>query len=159
VATNVFRRVLTFLAAMGLTLKDDRPRVIDMTGREWGDPVAGLALSIREAKKEDPQQLPVLSVVLRNTGSERKVLTIPGWLFFYEIEISASPTAYGRELLKPERRTEKLDIALGPGDATEADLPIGLLYEMRAPGTYRVGVSCHLPDGLTLRSNEIDIAH
>jgi len=38
-------------------------------------------------------------------------------------------------------------------------LPIGLLYEMRAPGTYRVGVSCHLPDGLTLRSNEIDIAH
>jgi hypothetical protein len=157
VAISAFRRFVNLLASMGLILRDDRPRVIDMTGREWGQTVAGLALSIREAGKEDPQQLPVLSVVIRNAGLGRKTFTVPGWLFFYRIETTAPLTAYGRELLKPERRTEKLDVALGPGDATEADLPVCLLYEMRAPGTYRVRVSCQLPDGLTLRSNEIDL--
>jgi hypothetical protein len=148
-------RFFKLLASMGLTLRDDSPRVIDMTGREWGDPVSGFALSIREAVNEDPRQLPVLSVVLRNAGSERRTFTVPGWLFFYEIETAAAPTAYGRELLKPEHRTEKIDVALGAGDATEADLPIGLLYEMRAQGTYPVRLSCRLPDGLTLRSNQI----
>jgi hypothetical protein len=157
VAINAFRRFVNLLASMGLILRDDRPRVIDMTGRQWGQTVAGLALSILEATKEDPKQLPVLSVVIRNTGPDRKTLTVPGWLFFYRIETTAPPTAYGRELLKPERRDEKIDVALGPGDAKEADLPIGLLYEMRAPGTYHVRLSCQLPDGLTLHSNEIDL--
>jgi hypothetical protein len=142
---------------MGLILRDDRPRVIDITGRQWGESAAGLALSIREATKEDPQHLPVLSVVLRNTGPGRRTLIVPGWLFFYQIEINAPLTGYGRELLKPERRAEKQDVALGPGDATEADLPIGLLYEMPPPGTYRVRLSCSLPDGPVLRSNEIDV--
>jgi hypothetical protein len=142
---------------MGLIVRDDSPRMIDMTGREWGESLGGLALSVREGKKEDPQHLPVLSVVLRNAGPERKALTIPGWLFFYDIEINAPLTSYGRELLKPDRKREKIDITLGPGDATETDLPIGLLFEMRAPGSYRVRVSCHLPDQLTLHSNGIDI--
>jgi hypothetical protein len=160
VAINAFRRFVTFLAKMGLIVRDDSPRVIDMTGREWGEPADGLALSIREGKKDDPGQLPVLSVVMRNAGPERKALTIPGWLFFYEITVSnAQPTAYGRELMKPERRTERIELTLGPGDATETDLPIGLLYEMRARGTYRVRVSCHLPDGVTLRSNEIAVGY
>jgi len=163
VAISAFRRFVNLLASMGLILRDDRPHVIDMAGREWGETAAGLALSIREAAKEDPHQLPVLSVVMKNAGQDRKTLTVPGWLFFYQIQVfapggAAAPlTAYGRELLKPERRTEKIDVALGPGDATEADLPIGLLCEMRAPGTYHVRLSCQLPDGLTLRSNEIDL--
>ncbi len=143
---------------MGLIVRDDNPRVIDMTGREWGESAAGLALSIREMRQDDPRQLPVLSVVLRNAGLERRILPVPGWLFFYDIEVSAPPTAYGRELLKAERGREKIDVALGPGDATETDLPIGLLYEMRPPGAYRVRVSCHLPDGLTLHSNEIVVS-
>jgi hypothetical protein len=85
VAINAFRRFVTFLAKMGLIVRDDSPRVIDMTGREWGEPADGLALSIREGKKDDPGQLPVLSVVMRNAGPERKALTIPGWLFFYSV--------------------------------------------------------------------------
>ena len=68
---NAIRRFLTFLASMGLTVKDDRPRVIDMTGREWGESAAGLALSIREMRQDDPRQLPVLSVVLRNAGLDQ----------------------------------------------------------------------------------------
>jgi hypothetical protein len=151
------RKFLTFLASMGLTVKDDRPKVIDVVNREWGEPAGGLAFSIKEAAKEDPRQPPVLSVVLRNVGSERRLLSIPGWLFFCQIETGAPLTAYGRELPKPERRTEKIDFALGPGDATEADLPIGLLYEMRAPGTYTVRVSCQLPEGIPLSSNPINV--
>ena len=47
VATNKFIRFYNFLANMGLVLRDDPPKVIDMTGREWGEVVDGLALSIR----------------------------------------------------------------------------------------------------------------
>jgi hypothetical protein len=151
------RRVLTWMANMGLTVKDDRPRVIDMTGREWGEPLNGLELSIREAPKEDPRQPAVLSVVLRNTGPERRRLTIPGWLFFYQIETTAPLSAYGRELLKPEHRTENVEISLGPGDATETDLPIGLIYEMRGSGPWPVRVASHLADGLVLRSNGLEV--
>ncbi len=113
------------------------------------DPVNGLTLSIREIP------VGVLSVVIRNNSPERKTFTVPGWLFFYELQSTLPLTAYGRELLKPERRTEHIEVTLGPGEARETDLPLGSLYDLRTRGHSRVRVSCRLQDGVVLLSNEI----
>ena len=145
------------MGRMGLTLRGDPPRKIDMAGREWGPAVGGLALSIREIRKEDPAQLASISAVMKNSGAEEIPLVIPGWLHFYQINVEAQPTSYGRALLRPERKTERLDITLGAGDATETDLPVGSLYELRRGMGYKVRVSCQLPGGTVLQSNEIVI--
>lgn len=147
---------------MGLVIRDDPPKVIDMTGREWGPAVDGIALSIRAVPRDSPHDPSVLSVVIRNSGSAEKRFTVPGWMFFYHAEVirkdgSAAPlTAYGKQVLKPERQTEKTEVKLGPGDARETDLPVAALYEMREGGPFRVVVSCVLSDSL-LRSNEITV--
>ncbi len=147
---------------MGLVIRDDPPKVIDITGREWGPAIDGMALSIRTMPRDSPQDPAVLSVVIRNNGTAAKSFTVPGWMFFYHAEVTrqdglpAQLTAYGKQLLKPERQTEKIEVKLGPGDARETDLPVAALYEMREGGPFRVVVSCMLSDGL-LRSNEITV--
>lgn len=143
------------MGRMGLTLRGDPPRKIDMTGREWGEPVHGLALSIREIPKEDPEQLASVSAVMRNSGEKEIPLVVPGWLYFYKIDVAAPLTKYGGALLKPERQTERIEIKLGPGDATETDLPVGSLYALSRGKEYKVRVSCQLPDNTVLHSNEI----
>jgi hypothetical protein len=148
---------LDFMGRMGLTLRGDPPRKIDMTGRIWGQPVDGVALSIREIPKEDPEQLASVSAVMRNSGEKQIPLTIPGWLHFYKIDVAAQPTSYGRALLRPERQSERLAITLGPGDATETDLPVGSIFELRRGKEYKVRVSCQLPGDALLQSNEIVI--
>jgi hypothetical protein len=153
--TGGLGRFYNFLANMGLVLRDDPPKVIDMTGRAWGQPADGLALSIREIPKEDPAQQVVLSVVIRNERQEPKTFIVPGWLFFYELQLDAPLTAYGSQLLKPERKTDRVEVTLAPGQAKETDLPVGALYDMRASGDYRIKVLCRLPDGAVLASNEI----
>ena len=117
--TGGLGRFYNFLANMGLVLRDDPPKVIDMTGRQWGQSVDGLALSVREIPQEDPAQQTVLSVVIRNEGPEPKTLIVPGWLFFYELQLDAPLTAYGSQLLKPERRTERMEVTLAAGQAKE----------------------------------------
>lgn len=160
---NGIRRFFDFLGNMGLLARDDPPKSIDMTGREWGAPVDGLTLSVREVMKQDPDELVSVSVVLRNGGPEKTALVVPGWLFFYVLHVTAPDgsaealSPYGAQLLKPERKTEELDIVLAPGDATETPLPLGSLFGMRARGNYRVSVECLLPGGKTLRSNEASI--
>jgi hypothetical protein len=154
---NPYHGFLDFIAKMGLTLKGDPPRKIHVEGREWGEPVDGIALSIQEILNTDPEQLPAISVVMKNTGPKLLQLTIPGWMHFYEVETTAELSAFGRQLLKPETRREKVEIALGQGDATETDVPIGSLYDMRPKNEYAVRVSCTLPDGAVVRSNRIVI--
>jgi hypothetical protein len=150
-----FARFYNLLANMGLILRDDPPKVIEMTGREWGETVHGLALSIREIPQEDPRRQTVLSVVIKNGGTEPQTFIVPGWLFFYELQLDAPLTAYGSQLLKPERKTERIEITLAPGGARETDLPVGVLYDLRTSGDCRVRVACRLPDGTVLTSNEI----
>jgi hypothetical protein len=157
---NIFTRFYNFLAKMGLVIRDDPPKVIDMTGREWGDPVDGLTLSIRELQREDPTQVAGISVVMKydmkNGGAKLRTLTVPPWIFFYEIE-GLELTPYGRQLMSPDRKSNNVDVTLRPGDAIETDLPIATVYTMRATGDYKVQVSCKLPDGKILRSNELTI--
>ena len=141
-----FKRIVNLLAGMGLLLHDDPPKVIDLEGRAWGPPGGGLALSIR-------CRPPILSVVLRNISTAPISLAIPGWLFFYDIHISAPLSPYGQALLKPEHRTDKINVTLKPGEATETEIPLQLLFIN--PQGQRVRVGCVLPEGLRLESNEV----
>jgi hypothetical protein len=154
---NPFTGILDFLGKMGLTLKGDPPRKIPVAGREWGEPVEGICLSLQEIPNEDPDQLPAISLVMKNTGSETRPLTIPGWMSFYSVETTAPLSAFGSRLLRPETRREKLEIVLKPGDATSTDIPVGSMFEMKPKGSYPVQVSCTLPDGAEVRSNAIVI--
>jgi len=140
---------------MGLILRDDPPKVIDLTGRLFGEAVHGLELSIREIPKEDPSERAVLSVVIRNREGEKKIFTVPGWLFFYEVQIDAPLNGYGSQVLKPERRTERFEVTLAANEAKETDVPLGLLYDLRAGSKYQVRVSARLADGAVVTSNEI----
>jgi hypothetical protein len=142
------KRIVDLLAGMGLLLHDDPPKVIQLEGRAWGPPAGGLALSIR-------CRPPILSVVLRNVSSAPISLTIPGWLFFYEVHISAPLSPYGQALLKPEHRTEKISVTLKPGEATETEIPLQLLFVN--PQGHRVNVTCTLSGGTRLESNEVTI--
>jgi hypothetical protein len=141
---------------MGLVLRDDPPKVIDMTGRKWGESVDGLALSIRELKREDPRHVAGISVVMRNRATGPRTLVVPPWIFFYKVGV-LELTPYGRQLMSPDRKGENIEVTLGPGDAIETDLPITTIYDLRAPGDRKVQVSCHLPGQTILRSNEIII--
>lgn len=158
-----FERFYRFLANLGLVLHDDPPKVVDLTGRAWGAAVNGLSLSIREVQREEPGQQVVLSVVIRNAGPEPKTLIVPGWLFFYEAEITASDgtkaplSYYGNQLLKTERGKERLELTLGSGEAKETDLLVGALYAMRPRERYRVVLLSRLEDGVAMTSNEIEV--
>jgi len=148
---------MDFLAKMGLTLRGDPPRAIDITNREWGPPVDGIALSIREIARQDPEELPSVSAVMKNGGQKQIPLSIPGWLYFYNIEIEAPTTPYGGSLLRPKHQTEPLKLTLGPGDATETDLPIGSIFKLQTGRDYKLRVSCQLPGDIVLHSNELTI--
>jgi hypothetical protein len=152
VAENKFIRFYNFLANMGLVLRDDPPKVIDLTGREWGEPVGGLALSIRELKREEPRQVAGISVVMKNRATDPRTLTIPPWIFFYQVE-GQELTPYGRQLMNPDHKRQLVEVKLGPGEAIETDLPIAKIYNLRD----KLQVSCQLPEGTVLRSNEITI--
>ena len=147
---------INFLAKMGLIIRSDPPRHIETENLQWGPPADGMMLSIREIPSEGSGQLPAISVVMKNAGAKTWNLTIPGWMFFYHVETTAPLSAFGHQLLRPENQKEKLDIAVGPGDATQTDIPIGSMYEM-GRGDYPVEVVCALSDGLALRSNRIVI--
>jgi hypothetical protein len=145
VAENNFIRFYNFLANMGLVLRDDPPKVIDLTGREWGEPVGGLVLSVRE-------QVAGISVVMKNLGTDPRTLTVPPWIFFYKIE-GQELTPYGRQLMNPDHKRQLVEVKLSPGEAIETDLPITKIYNLRD----KLRVSCRLEDGTLLRSNEITI--
>ena len=151
------------MAKMGLSVRDDPPKVVDLNIRSWGEPAAGLVLSVYDIPREDSEALPRISVVIRNIGTERMALSVPGWLFFYIVDVrlpDGSPVAlspFGRELLKPERRTNNLAISLDSGGFLETEIPIGSLYNLRALGQYAVSVHCLPVEGVTLRSNMIII--
>ena len=162
-AIGFIRGTLDWFAKLGLTVRDDAPKTVDIAGREWGEPVDGMALSIQQIRKEDPAQLPSISAAIRNVSGEQRRFEIPDWLLFYSFEITGpdgkrvGPTAFGRELLKPERHQRRIVVDLAPGQAVETDIPIGSIFEMRASGEYPVRISASLPEGGAATSNPIAI--
>ena len=160
---SAFRRVYNFLAGMGLIVTDDPPNVVDLTRREWGPSAGGFALSIHQTPNADPEAQAAISAVLRNVSETATRMTLPGGLFFYKLNIVGQDggpipmSPFGRELLKPERNTERVDLRLAPGEVTETQIPIGNIFSLRHKGTYRAQACCELPDGTQLLSNEIAI--
>jgi hypothetical protein len=53
----------------------------------------------------------------------------------------------------PDQKRNTAEVTLRAGDAIETDLPIAKIYNLRE----KLQVSCLLPDGTVLRSNEISI--
>lgn len=156
VETSPFFRFYNFLAKMGLVLHDDPPKIIDLTGREWGETVDGLALSVRELPRQDSEGVAGISVVLRNTGGAPKTLSVPSWVRYYEIAgLELSP--YGRQLMTGDASARAGEVNLSPGEAVETELPIAKIYDLRKSGTYSIQVSSKLPDGAVLKSNAIEI--
>ncbi|MGD1068775.1 MAG: hypothetical protein ABSB15_01435 [Bryobacteraceae bacterium] len=160
---SALRRFFDFLAGMGLIVRDDPKKVVDLTVREWGAEVDGFVLSIREIPHEDPDAQAAVSMVLRNVGPAPRSVSVPGWLFFYRFEIigpdgtAASMSSFGKELVKRTRPGERIEVALGPGEFTETQIPIGSMFSLSGKVKYRVRASCDLAEGVVLRSNEISI--
>jgi hypothetical protein len=93
---------------------------------------------------------------MKNESATAKTLSVPAWIHYFQIE-GLDLTPYGRSVLDPSRTAKKADVTLAPSGVVEAELPIGRIYMMRAPGDYSIQVSCRLPDGNILRSNRIEI--
>jgi len=155
------RKFLDFFGNMGLLARGDRPKVVDLTGREWGAAAGGLSLSVRQEAKQDDEELATIAVVLRNESPAPVNIAAAGWLAFYEIRVTGPDGAavplsgYGEQLMKSSHATENLELALAPGAVTEAILPVGSLYSIRGSGEYRVRVACRVANEASeILSNE-----
>jgi hypothetical protein len=155
--------VLEYLARMGLSMRDDPPKVIDPAGRTWGRCVDGLALSIEPVNlREDARARSNISVVLRNTACEPRSLTVPGWLNFYRLHIrdangnAATLSPFGAERLDSKHHHRVFRVTLAPDQISETQLPIASIFQLRPGVRYRAKVSCK-PDNHMLESNEIEI--
>ena len=129
---------------MGLVVHDEPMKVIGAEGREWGPPAHGLALSIQALHASDPEQLPEITAVIVNRSDGPQTLTVPGWLFYFDYEVESSPgvrvelSGFGRQLLRPERKTERLEIVLTAGGHAATEIPIGSLFGLRARTPYSI---------------------
>ena len=153
------------MARMGLAMRDDPPRTIDISSRAWGPSRDGFAMSLESAPlREDASVTSNLSVVLRNEGAVARTLSLPGWLFLYRVELTGPGghpvplSAFGREMLNPERGKERFERTLPPESVTEAQIPLGSLFDLRVSGEYHAVVSCELPGIGELRSNPVAIS-
>jgi hypothetical protein len=152
------------MARMGLAMRDDPPKTIDISSRTWGPSGGGFALSVDTVRlREDASVTSNLSVVLRNEEGVERKLSLPGWLFLYRVKITGPEggdvplSAFGREMLNPERGKERFDRTFPPEGMMDAQIPLGSLFDMRAPGEYRAEVSCEAPGIGELRSNPVTI--
>ncbi len=152
------------MARMGLAMRDDPPKTIDISSRAWGPSRDGFTLSLESAPlREDSTVTSNLSVALRNEQGVPRTLSLPGWLFLYRVQItgpngaSVPLNAFGREMLNPERGKERFERTFPPEGVMEAQIPLGSLFDLRAPGDYRIDVSCDLPGIGELRSNQVTI--
>lgn len=151
---------------MGLSVRDDPKKEVDIAGRAWGEPAAGLALSVALKKQEDPDALPTISVAIHNRSAETRRLMTRGWLNFFCITVLAPDgtvaglAPYGAQLMKPERQPAPTAVTVTPGEAVEADIPIGAIFEMRRTGReYRVKASCETPETGKIVSNELPVKY
>ncbi len=145
---------------MGLSVRDDPRKEVDIAGRTWGEAVGGVALSLMRKPVEDADELPVVSAAIHNRSQSPVTFTTRGWLNFFEVSVAgtdgaaAELTPFGRESMKTERLPAASAVTLPPGEALEADIPIGALYRLGRENS--VQVSAVLPTGQAF-SNEIQL--
>ena len=143
---------------MGLVIHDEPIKVISAEGREWGPVTNGLSLSIQDMPSFDSDAQPEITAVIINRGNTTQTLVIPGWLFYFDYSVSTSDgkalelSSFGRQLLRPERRTETLEIPLAPGAHAATEIPIGSIFGLKAQTPYTI----RLRTG-DLESNQITV--
>jgi hypothetical protein len=146
---RIFAGIYHWMALCGLAMKDDEPIEVRDPDREWGPAADGLMLSAKARGRR-------VSVVLKNSGMEIRA-NIPGWLFFYHLDIAPAPplTNFGKQALDPKREGRRTEIVLTRGKAIEAELPIDSLYDLGG-GRYRITAWCEIA-GRKLVSNEVTV--
>jgi hypothetical protein len=147
---RLFRSIYHWMAVSGLMMKDDDPLEVRDPDRQWGAQSGGLMLSAKAKGKR-------LSVVIKNAGPQEIREKIPGWLFFYHLEISGNPplTNFGKQALDPRRNDRQTDLVLTPAKAIEAEIPVDSLYDL-GETSHRVTASCEVA-GTKLVSNEVNL--
>ena len=145
-----FAWVYNWMALCGLAMKDDEPLEVRDPNREWGPVSDGLLLSAKAKGQR-------LSVVIKNSRTEELRANIPGWLFFYRLEIFPAPplTNFGKQALDPKRNDRRTEIVLTRSKPIEAELPVDSLYDLGSRN-HRVTVTCEIA-GRKLISNEVTI--
>ena len=147
---------------MGLSVRDDPKKVVDVAGREWGEPAEGLALSVLLSARKHEEEPASVSVAIHNRSPYAQRLLTRGWLSYFRVSVTSAGgapvamTASARELMKPERLPAPAEVTLAPGEAVEADIPVGLLFEMRR-GLFQVQATCEAPGGAVVTSNQIPV--
>lgn len=156
---RTIEKVMDVLANLGFVMRDTRRDKVGAAHRQWGPEVEGFVLSLHLV-----EPIPTLSVALKNTRPVERRASLPGWLFYYSVHLTtpngsnAQLTPFGRQILSPERSQQTVEVVFPPGKPVMTEIPIATLYDMRAPGEYRVFVTCPAPgSGETLTSNELTI--
>ena len=135
------------LADMGIWIRfhDKRTEPPSEEGRVWGKPVEGFAISVAPVHDES------VSVLIKNTTSQEKKVTIPAWLNFLQIDLTTPDGApvplkpYGKQFLQSTQNREPVDREFPPGKYMAIEIPIGALYDLKRPGSYRLALSCPVP--------------
>ena len=146
------------MAKMGLMIRDDPPKVIDCAARQWGEAKAGWALSVESTPGTEKDDPPTLSIVIRNVGTAKQTLTVPGWMHFYAVELHETngtevPMApFGKTALDPSRRSH-IEAEIAPGEWVETMIPLGSFFNVRGkPGLLATARATVAP-GIELLSN------
>lgn len=159
------KSVVDFLAKLGLTIRDDPPKVIDFAARQWGEAKNGWALSVETTPGKDPGDLPSLSIVIRNVGARPQKLSVPvskndrTWIQFYTVDLREAngtevPMApFGKTALDPARRTELFEAELAPGAGNETMIPLGSFFNLRGKSNLQVTAKATVATGVNLISN------
>jgi hypothetical protein len=156
----MLNKLFDTLANMGIwiRLNDTRADPPPEQGRAWGRAVEEFALSLEAV---DPDGL---SVLIKNLGATDKRVSVPGWLNYFQVEIAGPDGSsvplkrYGERVLDDPRQSAVSPRKFPAGKSVAAEIPLGALYDLKAPGMYRVRVSCPVPgsaNGATLVSNEV----
>jgi hypothetical protein len=150
---KTIEKILDVMANLGLALRDTRREKVTNDQRQWGPEVEGFVLSIHLV-----EPMPTLSVALKNTTPVERRAVLPPWLLYYKVSINALPTPFGRQVLSGAQNLPPTEVVFPPGQPVITEIPIATLYDMRAPGEYKVSVSCPVPGSQAiLTSNEISV--
>jgi hypothetical protein len=135
------------LADMGIWIRfhDKRTEAPSEEGRTWGESVDGFAISIAHVHDES------VSVLIKNTSDQEKRVALPAWFNYLKIDLTTSDGApvplkpYGKQFLESAKTEKLLDREFPAGKYLSIELPIGALYDLKRPGSYRLALSCLAP--------------
>jgi len=142
---KLFDSFLEVAGNLGFLVGDnDRRRVrARKERRSWGTEMDGLAVSIAastlELKSDDSLRI---EIALRNTSSQPRIVRLSAWLRFFSLQITdttgqpADLSSFGRSQFEAAEAAPEHDHALLPGAILEAEIPAGVLYNLKHRGVY-----------------------